>query len=124
MKTPQRGAFVRDRCGWRSAPALSAAGPRHRLTSHSPPAGEHGPGVLGLPARGRMCACAVSDVHDVGVVVVTDEQWGEVGLAAVVAEPAAVVTLDSFDAFAAQRLARHKLPKRLVLVDAAHIDRP
>ncbi|WP_372508669.1 AMP-binding enzyme [Mycobacterium palustre] len=71
-----------------------------------------------------MCACAVSDVHDVGVVVVTDEQWGEVGLAAVVAEPAAVVTLDSFDAFAAQRLARHKLPKRLVLVDAAHIDRP
>jgi fatty-acyl-CoA synthase len=57
------------------------------------------------------------DVRDVGVVGVVDEEWGEVGLAVVVPEPGATITLDELNTFAAQRLARYKLPKRLALVD-------
>jgi fatty-acyl-CoA synthase len=57
------------------------------------------------------------DVRDVGVVGVADEEWGEVGLAVVVPEPGAAITLDELNTFAAQRLARYKLPKRLALVD-------
>jgi fatty-acyl-CoA synthase len=57
------------------------------------------------------------DVRDVGVVGVPDDEWGEVGLAVVVTEPGAAITLDELNTFAAQRLARYKLPKRLALVD-------
>ncbi len=57
------------------------------------------------------------DVRDVGVVGIADEEWGEVGLAVVVAEPGVTITLDELNTFAAQRLARYKLPKRLALVD-------
>jgi fatty-acyl-CoA synthase len=57
------------------------------------------------------------DVRDVGVVGIADEEWGEVGLAVVVAEPGVTITLEELNTFAAQRLARYKLPKRLALVD-------
>jgi fatty-acyl-CoA synthase len=56
-------------------------------------------------------------VRDVCVVGVADEEWGEVGLAVVVPEPGVTLTLDELNSFAAQRLARYKLPKRLALVD-------
>jgi fatty-acyl-CoA synthase len=56
-------------------------------------------------------------VHDVGVVGVPDPEWGEVGLAVVVSEPGFAITLDELNIFAAERLARYKLPKRLAVVD-------
>lgn len=56
-------------------------------------------------------------VRDVGVVGITDAKWGEVGLAVVVAEPGAMPTLEDLNHFATERLARYKLPKKLVLVD-------
>jgi len=56
-------------------------------------------------------------VQDVGVVGIADEKWGEVGLVVVVPAPGADITLDDLNSFAAQRLARYKLPKKLVLVD-------
>ena len=56
-------------------------------------------------------------VRDVGIVGIADEEWGEVGLAVVVAEPGVTITLDELNTFAAQRLARYKLPKRLAVVD-------
>lgn len=55
-------------------------------------------------------------VRDVGVVGIPDAKWGEVGLAVVVAEPGRAPTLDELNRFAAQRLARYKLPKKLTLV--------
>jgi fatty-acyl-CoA synthase len=69
------------------------------------------------PAEVEQVLSLHPDVRDVGVVGVADEHWGEVGLAVVVPQTGATVTLDELNAFAAQRLARYKLPKRLALVD-------
>lgn len=70
------------------------------------------------PAEVERVLALHPDVRDVGVVGVADEKWGEVGLAVVVPEPGAAITLDGLNDFAAQRLARYKLPKRLALVEA------
>ncbi|KXF55771.1 AMP-dependent synthetase [Rhodococcus sp. SC4] len=56
-------------------------------------------------------------VRDVGVVGIADQEWGEVGLAVVVPEEGVRISLDDLNSYAAQRLAKYKLPKRLVLVD-------
>jgi fatty-acyl-CoA synthase len=69
------------------------------------------------PAEVEQVLALHPDVRDVGVVGVADAEWGEVGLAVVVPEPGVAITLDALNAFATQRLARYKLPKRLVLVD-------
>ena len=69
------------------------------------------------PAEVERVLALHPDVRDVGVVGVADEQWGEVGLAVVVPEPGVTITLDELNAFAAQRLARYKLPKRLAVAD-------
>jgi fatty-acyl-CoA synthase len=69
------------------------------------------------PAEVEQVLSLHPDVRDVGVVGVGDEQWGEVGLAVVVPESGATITLDELNTFAAKRLARYKLPKRLALVD-------
>ena len=69
------------------------------------------------PAEVEQVLSLHPDVRDVGVVGIADEEWGEVGLAVVVPEPGATITLDELNTFAAQRLARYKLPKRLALVD-------
>ncbi len=55
-------------------------------------------------------------VADLAVVGVSDEQWGEVGMAVVVAAPGAELTLEDLVAFAGDKLARFKLPKRLAIV--------
>jgi acyl-CoA synthetase (AMP-forming)/AMP-acid ligase II len=58
-------------------------------------------------------------VRDVAVVSRLDEVMGEVGIAVVVpADPADPPDLDALHAFAVTRLARHKLPAELRLVDA------
>ena len=55
-------------------------------------------------------------VADLAVVGVPDETWGEVGLAVVVAAPDSEPTLAGLIAFAGDKLARFKLPKRLAVV--------
>jgi fatty-acyl-CoA synthase len=55
-------------------------------------------------------------VADLAVVGVPDGTWGEVGLAVVVATEGGAVTLAELVAFAGDRLARYKLPKRVVVV--------
>jgi acyl-CoA synthetase (AMP-forming)/AMP-acid ligase II len=59
------------------------------------------------------------DVADVAVAPRVDEVMGEVGVALVVPrDPAAPPTLESLRDHAGARLARHKLPEALVVVDA------
>jgi len=55
-------------------------------------------------------------VADLAVVGVPDQTWGEVGLAVVVTTADPAPTLPDLVAFAGDRLARYKLPKRLVVV--------
>jgi fatty-acyl-CoA synthase len=56
------------------------------------------------------------DVHDAAVVGIADETWGEVGVAFVVADAAA--DRDALSAFLGSRLARYKIPRDWVFVDA------
>lgn len=69
------------------------------------------------PAEVEQALALHPNVRDVAVVGVTDPTWGEVGLAVVVLTPGTTVTLDELNGFAAQRLARYKLPKRLSVAD-------
>jgi fatty-acyl-CoA synthase len=57
-------------------------------------------------------------VMDAAVVGVPDATWGEVGVAFVVPRPGEELTKAGLLAFAETRLARYKLPKEVVFVDA------
>ncbi len=59
-----------------------------------------------------------SAVHMCAVVGVPDPKWGEVGVAFVVCKPGTSVTEEELRAFLRQRLARFKVPKRVVFVEA------
>ncbi|WP_433359838.1 AMP-binding protein [Streptosporangium sp. CA-115845] len=56
-------------------------------------------------------------VADITVVGIPDAQWTEVGAAVVVPVEGRTLTLEELHEFAGDRLARFKLPKKLVLVD-------
>jgi fatty-acyl-CoA synthase len=47
-----------------------------------------------------------------------DEKWGEVGLMVVVTHPGRAATEEELLAFARDRLARYKVPKRVIFADA------
>jgi fatty-acyl-CoA synthase len=57
-------------------------------------------------------------VSEVAVIGVPDERWGEAVTAVVALRPDAALELEDLRAFAAERLARFKLPTRLEFVDA------
>ncbi|GAB3075154.1 class I adenylate-forming enzyme family protein [Nocardioides zeae] len=61
---------------------------------------------------------AVSQVYAIGLV---DERWGEIGCAVVVRVPGATATEADLLAHAKERLARFKVPKRVVFLDAADL---
>ena len=58
-----------------------------------------------------------SKVHMCAVVGVSDPKWGEIGVACVVLKPEAQVSEDELLEFMNARLARFKIPKRVVLMD-------
>jgi acyl-CoA synthetase (AMP-forming)/AMP-acid ligase II len=61
--------------------------------------------------------CAVDGVAACAVVGVPDERWGEAVCAVVVPRDGASPTLETVQAGVRERLARYKVPRRLVLVD-------
>jgi acyl-CoA synthetase (AMP-forming)/AMP-acid ligase II len=60
--------------------------------------------------------CAVDGVAACAVVGVSDDRWGEAVCAVVVPRKGASLTLDTVQEGVRQRLARYKVPRRLVLV--------
>lgn len=56
-------------------------------------------------------------IAEVAVIGLPDERWGEAVVAVVALRPDATLTLDQLRDFAAQSLARYKLPSRLETVD-------
>lgn len=57
-------------------------------------------------------------VAECAVAGVPDERWGEVGVAGVVLKPGRELTTEELREFLTQRLARYKVPKHLVFLDA------
>jgi fatty-acyl-CoA synthase len=70
------------------------------------------------PAEVEAVLSQVPGVAEVAVVGVPDAKWGEAGLAAIVAEPGATVTLEQVRSFGDGKLARFKLPTALIVVDS------
>lgn len=74
-------------------------------------------GVNVYPAEVENVLDAHPDIHEVAVLGVADEEWGEAVCAVVVAEPGRPVDPDGIVAYAAERLSGPKRPKRVVVVD-------
>ncbi len=70
------------------------------------------------PAEVENVMAAHPAVAEAALIGVSDEKWGEVGRAIVVLRPNHSLTEESFIEFCRERLARYKVPKHVVFVDA------
>lgn len=61
---------------------------------------------------------AISQAFAVGV---TDDRWGEIGCAVIVRAPGAQITEDEVIAYCKEHLARFKVPKRVLFLEAAQL---
>jgi len=69
------------------------------------------------PAEVERVLVTHPDVVDVAVIGIPDDKWGEIGRAFVVARPGAAITLDVLREHCAERIARYKAPRSLVIVE-------
>lgn len=69
------------------------------------------------PAEVESAIASHEAVVECALIGVPDERWGEVGRAIVVLAPGRTLALAELHAFLADRLARYKLPKSLVIVE-------
>lgn len=60
-------------------------------------------------------------IHMCAVIGVPDPKWGEVGLACVVLKPGTTATEEELLSFLRERLARYKVPKRIVFMESLPI---
>jgi len=70
------------------------------------------------PSEVEDALSAMAEVRDVAVIGLPDPVWGETVAAVLVLEPGASVRLEDLRTHLRPRLARHKIPRRLILVDA------
>ena len=70
------------------------------------------------PAEVESALAAHPAVAEVALIGVPDERWGETPRAIVVPKPGQELDPDDLMTFGGERLARYKLPKRIVLVEA------
>jgi fatty-acyl-CoA synthase len=78
-------------------------------------------GELVMPKEIEELLTAQPGVSQAYAVGVPDERWGEVGCAWVVPEPGAQVDTEALLALCREKLARFKVPKHLLLVDATDL---
>lgn len=69
------------------------------------------------PAEIEAVILSYPGVEGCGVFGIPDDKWGEVGCAAVTLEEGAALTVEELQTYLADRLARYKIPKSLILVD-------
>jgi fatty-acyl-CoA synthase len=70
------------------------------------------------PAEVESVLAAHPSVIEVALIGVQDEKWGEVGRAVLVARPGETASEEEILAFCRERLARYKVPKSVVFVEA------
>ncbi len=70
------------------------------------------------PAEVESVLAAHPGVAEVALIGVPDERWGESPVALVVARPGGMVEAEELIRFGGQRMARYKLPRRIVVVAA------
>ncbi len=71
------------------------------------------------PAEVESAMAAHPDVADIGVIGIPDDKWGETVLAIIVAkDPSSPPSEAALDAFARERLAGYKVPRRYAFTDA------
>mgnify|MGYP000996802257 CR=1 FL=1 len=109
-----RSAFVEG--GWLRTGDVAVGGNEVTVVGRlSDRIGTGGEGVN--PAEVEKVLRAHPKIDDVVVVGIPDEVWGEIVAAAIVCDAAAVPTLAELQAFAAQVLARYKLPRGLARIE-------
>jgi fatty-acyl-CoA synthase len=69
------------------------------------------------PAEVENVLYELTEIQEVAVIGVPDEQWGEVGCAVVVLQPGKNLTAEAIRTFCRDRLARFKQPKFVVYSD-------
>jgi fatty-acyl-CoA synthase len=69
------------------------------------------------PAEVEDALSAMAGVRDVAVVGLPHPEWGELVAAVIVPEAGATASLDDLRGYLEPRVARHKIPRRLVLAD-------
>jgi fatty-acyl-CoA synthase len=70
------------------------------------------------PAEVESVLHANPGVAEAALIAVPDERWGQVGRAIVIPQPGTHLTPEELTAFCLERLARFKIPKSFVFVDA------
>ena len=114
-----RSAFVEG--GWLRTGDVAVGGNEVTIVGRlSDRIGTGGEGVN--PAEVEEVLRAHPKIDDVVVVGIPDEVWGEIVAAAIVCDAAAVPTLAELQAFAAQVLARYKLPRGLARIERVPLD--
>jgi fatty-acyl-CoA synthase len=78
-------------------------------------------GELVMPKEVEEVLAAHEGISQVFAVGLVDERWGEIGCAVIVRAPGASVTEQEVIAYCKQHLARFKVPKKVVFLEAAHL---
>jgi fatty-acyl-CoA synthase len=115
---PQETAMAL-RGGWLHSGDIGSVGADGylRITGRSKELYKSG-GELVMPKEIEDLVAAYDDISQVYAIGLTDERWGEIGCAVVVPAPGASLTEDEVLARCRSRLARFKVPKKVVFCTA------
>jgi fatty-acyl-CoA synthase len=104
--------------GWLRSGDLGLVGPDGylRLTGRSKELYKSG-GELVMPKEIEELLSSHEDISQVYAIGLVDDRWGEIGCAVIVRRPGSTITEGDVIALCKQKLARFKVPKRVVFID-------